>query len=195
MPFDIPVFFWYPPSHGLPIAEKVVSPAASCNTGVAGRSLTFPLWLLPPDSSALYYIAFAVGWCWWSSYYLSFVQTFFVCLCFSDILEIPLRKFDFCNFSSHPWISPQVSILQAFVQIMRDWFLCSIVSTVHTEVYLPTTRYTVGWHCSKVPLSMMPNLKAPAKMFLFVNGCSIICGKGGIKRKISYPALLAFKFV
>lgn len=67
---------------------------------------------------------------------------------------------------------------------MRDWFPCSIVSTIHTEVYLPTTKYTVGWHYSQVPLFMMLNLKAPTKMFLFVDGCSIICGKEGGKKNI-----------
>lgn len=101
MPLDIPVF-WYPPSHGLPIAEKVVSPAASCNTGVAGCSFTFPLWLLPlivQPCSILPLVWVGAG----EVLTISALFKLFLFVCASvTYWKFPSGNLNFCNFSLIP---------------------------------------------------------------------------------------------
>lgn len=173
---DILVSFWYPPRHILPIAEKVASPAASCNAGLAGHSFTFPLWLLPPNSSALCNVAFGVGsWCW-SSYYFCCVQIFYLLLLQWHTVNSPQVIWTSAILPLIPeYLTSQYSLRCLSTQWRIGEVSLLYFSTVHTEVLW----YTVGWDCSQVPLSMMLNLTASGKMFLSVDGCPIICWKRG----------------
>lgn len=117
-------------------------------------------------------------------WYFCCVQNF-VCLCFNEILGFPLRKLEPLQFFSHPWISPQISTLQVFVQLVKDCdvfpaslvpqpidrFICLVPDTGLGKT-APRYLYLCFW---------IPQL--PQRYFCLWN----ICWKRGIKRISSTP--------